>query len=63
MPSVTSVSPVSGKYGLAAASHTLYTSGDLVLSISCDASLRGCGFLISLLCVGPSVQNVIDMFK
>ena len=48
--SVTSVSPISGKLGLAPVSHTLNT-GVLVLrdqhqfNISCNTALRGWGFL------------------
>ena len=61
MPCVTSVSPVSSKLGLAMASHTLFNSGDLMLSISCDAALRGWGFLGAI--IMRLSKNVIDMFK
>ena len=64
MPSsVTSMSPVSGKLGLAPVLHTLNTD-DLVLSDQhqylmqhCIEKLGGGEFLMPLLCVGPSVQN------
>ena len=65
MPSsVTSMSPVSGKLGLAPVSHTLNTD-DLVLSDQhqylmqhCIEKLGGGGeFLMPSLCVGPSVQK------
>ena len=63
MPSsVTSVSPASGKLGLAPVSHTLNTGAEGSASIS-HATLHrkaggGGGFLMPLLCVGPFVQNV-----
>ena len=44
MPSVTSVSPVSG-LGLATVLHTVYNYGDLVLGVSCHVASRGWGFL------------------
>ena len=54
--SVTSVSPVNGKLGLAQVSHTLST-GELVLRNRATWHRKAAGFLMSLLCVGPSVQN------
>ena len=58
MPSsVTSVPPVSGKLGLAPVSHTLST-GDLVQRDQHQYLLQAWGFLMPLLCVGPSVQKL-----
>ena len=60
--SVTSVSPVSGKLGLSPVLQTLNTGAgfgaDGSASIS-PATLhrKAGGFLMPLLCVGPSVQN------
>ena len=67
MPSVSSVSPVSGKIGLASASHTLYNSCDLMLSISCDAAARGEGFLDAIIMLWSLCQKghrhvqIVDM--
>ena len=73
MPSsVTSVSPVSGKSGLAPGSHTLNNSCDLVLYGSASISpatlhRQAGGFLMPSLCVGPFVQichrhdKIVDM--
>ena len=59
--SVTSVSPVSGKFGLAPVWHTLNT-GSLVLRDQHQYHLQYCierlgFFLMPLLCVGPSVRK------
>ena len=65
MPSsVMSVSPVSGKLGLAPCLHTLNNSCNLVLR---DRHREAGGFLMPLLCIGPSVQKchrhvkIVDM--
>ena len=70
LSSVTSVSPVSSKLGLPPVSHTLNTD-DLVLGISiviyCSTVPRNWGFLMQLLCDGPSIQKchrhvkIVDM--
>ena len=65
MPSsATSVSPVSGKLGLAPVSYTLNT-GDLVLRDQHQYLLHpeAGGFLMPLLCVGPSVQKCHRQLK
>ena len=65
MPSVTNVSPASGKLGLAPVSHTLIT-GDKVLRDQHQYPLQHC-IEMPLLCVGPSVQKchrpveIVDM--
>ena len=56
MPSVTSVSPVSGKLGQAPVSHTLNSYCDCRLRDQHRYLLQHC-ILMSLLCVGPSVQK------
>ena len=57
MPSsVTSVSPVSIKSGIASVLHTLKT-GDLVLRDQHQYLMQHCNEKLPLLCDGPSVQN------
>ena len=61
--SVTCVFPVSGKQGLAPASHSPNNSDDSAFTPLVTPHREPGGFLVPVLYVGPFVQNFLHMFN